>query len=169
MDTVDIDRAADLISLQTARNRSRTGSLEVVDLDGTLVGCSTMRAPADVTGLGRLIVLALLDFRERGIGTAMFVRGMAHARSLGATIIETVVLGTQCERPPIRPTQRLHRGRTIRSAGSRRLDRPTPRPLDSSGTELTASGDWGRATGSAALFRPARRATRRHRPVPTAD
>jgi len=81
----------DPISLRTAQDRSRTQLLQTVYLGGSLVGCSTTGRPDDVGGLGRLIVRVLPDFRGRGLGTAMFNRGLTHVLSWGATTLETVV------------------------------------------------------------------------------
>ena len=82
------------MSLDDVRARSARYRLELAYLGDTLVGCSTVRPPADDddAAVATVIARVLPGFRRRGFGTEMYGRGLALARELGASRIETVVL-----------------------------------------------------------------------------
>jgi GNAT superfamily N-acetyltransferase len=66
--------------------------LEVAYLDEVAVGCSTVRPPADGEEAAVVIARVRPEHRRRGFGAAIYARGLAQARELGARVIETVVL-----------------------------------------------------------------------------
>jgi ribosomal protein S18 acetylase RimI-like enzyme len=70
--------------------RAGRNHLEVAYLDGTAVGCSTVRAPDD--GMVTVIARIRPEYRRRGFGEEMYQRGLAKARELGASAVGTVVL-----------------------------------------------------------------------------
>lgn len=80
------------MSLAEAEERLRRYRLENAYLGDVLVGCSTVRPPAGDGGAATVIARVLPAFRGRGIGTALYENGLAHARVLGAGAIETCVL-----------------------------------------------------------------------------
>ena len=80
------------------RERAGRNRLDVAYADGTAVGCSTVRPPDDETPAATVISRVLPEFRRRGYGTALYERGVAHARTLsGADGVETVVLASNEE------------------------------------------------------------------------
>ncbi|TXS52818.1 GNAT family N-acetyltransferase [Streptomyces sp. t39] len=80
------------LSLDDVRERRERHRLEIAYRDGEPVGCSTVRPPADGTGTATVIARVLAAHRRRGYGEVLHERGLAHARELGARVIETVVL-----------------------------------------------------------------------------
>lgn len=80
------------MSLAEAEERLGRYRLENAYLGDTLVGCSTVRPPTSDGGAATVIARVLPAFRGRGIGTALYENGLAHARVLGAGAIETCVL-----------------------------------------------------------------------------
>lgn len=83
-----------LLSSDEVRDRSKRHHLEVAYLGEVLVGCSTMRPPAEDTLAATVIARVLADHRRQGIGETLYLRGLARARELGAEAIETVVLSS---------------------------------------------------------------------------
>ncbi|MEU6374479.1 GNAT family N-acetyltransferase [Streptomyces sp. NPDC046909] len=81
---------ADALSLDTVRERSTRYRLENAYVGDVLVGCSTVRPPEN--GAATVIARVLPEHRRQGFGTALYENGLAHARVLGATAIETCVL-----------------------------------------------------------------------------
>ncbi|MES5821758.1 GNAT family N-acetyltransferase [Streptomyces sp. RG80] len=81
---------ADELSLDAVRERSTRYRLENAYVGELLVGCSTVRPPEE--GAVTVIARVLPEYRRRGFGTALYENGLAHARVLGATAIETCVL-----------------------------------------------------------------------------
>ncbi|SDJ91069.1 GNAT family N-acetyltransferase [Streptomyces indicus] len=80
------------LSLADARDRSVRHHLEVAYLGEDLVGCTTVRPPADDSRTATVIARVLPGHRRKGFGAELYRRGLARARALGAEIIETVVL-----------------------------------------------------------------------------
>jgi enamine deaminase RidA (YjgF/YER057c/UK114 family)/N-acetylglutamate synthase-like GNAT family acetyltransferase len=80
------------MSLAEAEERLGRYRLENAYLGVVLVGCSTVRPPAGDGGAATVIARVLPAYRGRGIGTALYENGLAHARVLGAGAIETCVL-----------------------------------------------------------------------------
>jgi enamine deaminase RidA (YjgF/YER057c/UK114 family)/ribosomal protein S18 acetylase RimI-like enzyme len=80
------------MSLADVRERSARYRLENAYLGDVLVGCSTVRPPEGEERVATVIARVLPAFRGRGIGAALYERGLAHARGLGAGAVETVVL-----------------------------------------------------------------------------
>ncbi|MER6182538.1 GNAT family N-acetyltransferase [Streptomyces sp. NPDC001652] len=81
---------ADELDLATVRKRGERYRLENAYVGDVLVGCSTVRPPEG--GAATVIARVLPEHRRQGFGTALYENGLAHARVLGATTIETCVL-----------------------------------------------------------------------------
>lgn len=82
------------LSLEEVRDRAGRHHLEVAYLAGTPVGCTTVRPPAEGSATATVIARVLPAHRRQGFGTELWERGLAHARQLGAVVIETVVLAS---------------------------------------------------------------------------
>lgn len=80
------------MSAEGARERAGRYRLENAYLGDTLVGCSTVRPPHGDDSVATVIARVLPDYRGRGFGTALYEKGLDHARVLGARVIETCVL-----------------------------------------------------------------------------
>ena len=80
------------MSLDEARERLGRYRLENAYLGDVLVGCSAVRPPAGEGAVATVIARVLPEYRRRGFGTALYERGLTHARVLGAKTIETCVL-----------------------------------------------------------------------------
>ncbi|MFF0160040.1 GNAT family N-acetyltransferase [Streptomyces sp. NPDC005263] len=85
------------LDLEEVRERSGRNRLENAYLGDVLVGCSTVRPPAGEEAVATVIARVLPGFRERGFGAALYEWGLAHARGLGARVIETCVLAANVE------------------------------------------------------------------------
>ncbi|MER6201968.1 GNAT family N-acetyltransferase [Streptomyces sp. NPDC001586] len=83
-----------ILSLEEVRERSERHHLEIVYLNDALVGCSTVRPPADATMTATVIARVLASHRGHGFGEALYARGLHRARELGARVIDTVVLSS---------------------------------------------------------------------------
>lgn len=81
---------ADELDLAMVRERAARYRLENAYVGDVLVGCSTVRPPEG--GAATVIARVLPEHRRQGFGTALYENGLAHARVLGATTIETCVL-----------------------------------------------------------------------------
>jgi GNAT superfamily N-acetyltransferase len=82
------------LSLDEVRERAGRNHLEVVYLGDALVGCSTVRPPKDGGSTATVIARVLPEHRRQGFGEELYERGLERARSLGAEMIETVVLAS---------------------------------------------------------------------------
>ncbi|MFD9002772.1 GNAT family N-acetyltransferase [Streptomyces sp. NPDC059582] len=80
------------MSEDEARERAGRYRLENAYLGDVLVGCSTVRPPEGETAVATVIARVLPEHRRQGFGAALYEKGLAHARGLGARVIETVVL-----------------------------------------------------------------------------
>ncbi|MFF3466754.1 GNAT family N-acetyltransferase [Streptomyces sp. NPDC002619] len=80
------------MSLDEARERRERYRLENAYVGDVLVGCSTVRPPQEAGGAVTVIVRVLPEFRRRGYGTELYEHCLAHARVLGAGVVETCVL-----------------------------------------------------------------------------
>lgn len=87
----------DELSLEAVRERAERHVLDVAYLGDTLVGCMTVRPPADGSATATVIARILPAHRGRGLGRALYEQGLARARQLGAEVIETVVLASNPE------------------------------------------------------------------------
>ena len=85
------------LSPEDVRQRARRHRLEVAYLGDVLVGCSTVRPPADDQLTATVIVRVLPAHRGQGIGERLHARGLDLARDLGASAVETVVLSSSDE------------------------------------------------------------------------
>ncbi|MCX4647774.1 GNAT family N-acetyltransferase [Streptomyces sp. NPDC058293] len=85
---------ADPLSLDDVRERVGRNHLEVAYLGDTLVGCTTVRPPADDTATATVIARVLPDHRRQGFGEVLYRHGLEHARTLDAAVIETVILAS---------------------------------------------------------------------------
>lgn len=80
------------LSPADVRERAGRNRLEVAYLGEVLVGCTTVRPPADGDTTATVIARVLPEHRGRGFGEELYVRGLGQARASGAGSIETVVL-----------------------------------------------------------------------------
>ena len=80
------------MGLDEARERSGRNRLENAYLGDVLVGCSTVRPPVGEEAVATVIARVLPEFRRRGFGAEIYEKGLAHARVLGARVVETCVL-----------------------------------------------------------------------------
>ncbi|WP_406166290.1 GNAT family N-acetyltransferase [Streptomyces sp. NBC_00996] len=80
------------MSLHDVRERVRRNHLEVAYLGDVLVGCTTVRPPTHDTATATVIARVLAEHRGQGFGEELYARGLEQARTLGAEVIETVVL-----------------------------------------------------------------------------
>ncbi|GAA3387205.1 GNAT family N-acetyltransferase [Streptomyces roseoviridis] len=85
------------LSADEVRERAGRNRLDVAYADGTVVGCSTVRPPDAETPAATVISRVLPPYRGRGYGTALYERGLAHARTLSDAGVETVVLASNTE------------------------------------------------------------------------
>ncbi|MFJ9808530.1 GNAT family N-acetyltransferase [Streptomyces sp. NPDC101158] len=85
------------LSADEVRERAGRNRLDVAYADGTPVGCSTVRPPDEETPAATVISRILPEHRGRGYGTALYERGLAHARTLSDEGVETVVLASNEE------------------------------------------------------------------------
>ena len=84
----------DPLSLDDVRERSDRHRLELAYVDDAAVGNSTVRRPTDDAG-SMLIARVLPPYRRRGIGTALFERGLQVALGWAdERPVETVVLAS---------------------------------------------------------------------------
>ncbi|MCR8574882.1 GNAT family N-acetyltransferase [Streptomyces sp. Isolate_219] len=83
-----------LLSLEEVRERAQRHHLEVAYAGDELIGCSTVRPPADDTLTVTVIARVLEAHRGQGFGEELYARGLSRARELGAEVIETVVLSS---------------------------------------------------------------------------
>ncbi|MEV1316356.1 GNAT family N-acetyltransferase [Micromonospora arborensis] len=74
--------------------RARRNILEVAYVEGTPVGCSTVRPPGSDAAPATVIARVLPGNRRHGYGEQIYQRGLARARDLGAQVIDTVVLAS---------------------------------------------------------------------------
>ncbi|MFE0453441.1 GNAT family N-acetyltransferase [Streptomyces sp. NPDC058914] len=80
------------MSLDEVRARAARYHLENAYAGDVLVGCSTVRPPEGEEAVATVIARVLPEFRRRGHGAALYDRALAHARVLGARVVETCVL-----------------------------------------------------------------------------
>ncbi|SOD85760.1 GNAT family N-acetyltransferase [Streptomyces sp. Ag109_G2-15] len=85
------------MSLDDARGRRERYRLENAYLGDVLVGCSTVRPPVGEEAVATVIARVLPEFRRRGFGAALYENGLAHARVLGARVVETCVLAVNVD------------------------------------------------------------------------
>ena len=88
--TAPLSRAE--VDERSGRNRLTLGSV-----GGELVGNATVRPPVDPEQTATVIVRIVPEHRRRGYGTAYLASELAHARSLGARRIETIVLASNLD------------------------------------------------------------------------
>jgi len=88
--------ASDPLTVEQVVGRSATYVLDLADLGGMVVGCSTVR-PASGDEPVTVIVRILPTFRRRGLGTAFLAHALTHARELDAVRIQTIVLASNSD------------------------------------------------------------------------
>ncbi|GAA3031078.1 hypothetical protein GCM10020229_48160 [Kitasatospora albolonga] len=76
------------------RERATRNRLTLAHLDGLLIGCATVRPPTDDEPATTVIARILPAHRRQGHGTSLYHHELAHARTLGATAVTTVVLAS---------------------------------------------------------------------------
>ncbi|MEU7063331.1 GNAT family N-acetyltransferase [Streptomyces sp. NPDC046161] len=84
-------------ALSPAEVRERAGRqlLDVAYVGDTLVGCMTVRPPTPGNGSTATVIARILPtHRRRGLGTTLYAHGLAQARALAPTAVETVVLAS---------------------------------------------------------------------------
>lgn len=86
-----------VLSLAEVRERAGRNRLAVAYLGEVATGCSTVRPPSEGASTATVIARVLPDHRGRGFGGALYERGLADARALGADVIETCVLESNPE------------------------------------------------------------------------
>ncbi|MFI6037658.1 GNAT family N-acetyltransferase [Streptomyces sp. NPDC051315] len=79
------------MSLDEVRARAARYRLENACAGDVHVGCSTVRPPAGEEAVATVVARVLPAHRRRGYGTALYDRGLAHARVPGARGIDTCV------------------------------------------------------------------------------
>lgn len=87
----------DPLSLDDVRERVRRNHLEVAYVGDVPVGCSTVRPPTGDEAVATVIARVLPDHRGQGFGKELYARGLAKARTLGAGVIETIVLASNTD------------------------------------------------------------------------
>ncbi len=80
------------MSLDEVRERAGRFRLRNAYVGDVLVGCSTVRPPDGERAAATVIARVLPEYRGRGYGAALYDDGLAHARGLGARVVETCVL-----------------------------------------------------------------------------
>ncbi|MFE9564966.1 GNAT family N-acetyltransferase [Streptomyces sp. NPDC006487] len=85
------------LSLEDVRERSARHVLHIAHFGDTLVGCTTLRPPAAGSTTATVIARVLPAYRGRGFGRELYASALAQARTLGAEVIETVVLASNPE------------------------------------------------------------------------
>ncbi|MFJ7077779.1 GNAT family N-acetyltransferase [Streptomyces sp. NPDC098781] len=80
------------LDLDEVRERAGRYRLRNAYVGEVLVGCSTVRPPAEEDGVATVIARVLPEHRRLGYGRRLYGDGLAHARVLGASVIETCVL-----------------------------------------------------------------------------
>ncbi|MFH9549284.1 GNAT family N-acetyltransferase [Streptomyces sp. NPDC017435] len=80
------------LSLDEVRERAGRYRLENAYVGDVLVGCSTVRPPEGEEAVATVIARVLPEYRRRGHGAALYATALAHARVLGARVVETCVL-----------------------------------------------------------------------------
>ncbi|MFD9124440.1 GNAT family N-acetyltransferase [Kitasatospora sp. NPDC059571] len=85
------------LSAEEVRASARRNRLAVAYLGDVLVGCSTVRPPADGSTAATVIARVLPAHRRRGHGAALYAQGVARALELGADGIETIILASNTD------------------------------------------------------------------------
>lgn len=84
----------DVLSLDDVRERRGRNHLTLGYLDDLVVGCATVRPPADEDATATVIARVLPAHRGKGFGGELYEQGLQLARSLDSKVIETVILET---------------------------------------------------------------------------
>lgn len=111
---------SDPLSLDEVRERVVRNCLEVAYVDDVLVGCATVRPPVGDLVTATVIVRVLAAHRRRGYGEEFFAQELAHARALGATSIETIVLESNADGLRFALNPRVCGGVPVSSTGRHR-------------------------------------------------
>jgi len=82
------------LSAEEIRDRAGRNRLTVTYRGDTLLGCSTVRPPADDPATATVIVRVLPEHRRQGLGRLLYDQALTVAHELGARVIETVVLAS---------------------------------------------------------------------------
>lgn len=82
----------DPLAVLVIRERAQRNRLFVAYLGDLLVGCSTVRPPADNSGTATVIARVLPQHRRQGFGEQIYRHAQAIAHQIGAHAIETCVL-----------------------------------------------------------------------------
>ncbi len=87
---------SDPLTVAQVVERSAVYALDLAILDGTAVGCSTVRPVVDDQPV-TVIVRILPTYRRRGLGTALLAHVLAQARAWEADHIQTIVHGSNVD------------------------------------------------------------------------
>ena len=87
----------DPLSVADVAERATRHRLTIAYADGVLVGNATVRPPQHPDALATVLVRILPEHRRRDLGSAYLEVELAHARSLSARRIETVVLASNTD------------------------------------------------------------------------
>lgn len=87
---------SDPLTVAQVVERSKLYALDLATLDGTTVGCSTVRPVVD-DELVTVIVRILPTYRRRGLGSALLAHALTHARAWDADHIQTIVHGSNVD------------------------------------------------------------------------
>lgn len=85
------------LSPDEVRERAQRHLLDVAYLGDVLVGCTTVRPSTSDTPAATVIARVLPAHRRQGFGEELYVRGLAQARELGATSVETIILASNVD------------------------------------------------------------------------
>jgi GNAT superfamily N-acetyltransferase len=82
---------ADALTTAEVHERAGRNFLEVAYLGDQLIGCSTVRPPADNSSTATVIARVLPEWRRRGFGEQIYASALVRAEALDADHLETVV------------------------------------------------------------------------------
>lgn len=86
----------DPLTVEQVLERSRAYVLDLATLDGSVVGCSTVRPATDdapVTVIARILPAC----RRRGYGSALLGHALTHAAAWDARRVQTIVLASNAD------------------------------------------------------------------------
>ncbi|MEU4195316.1 GNAT family N-acetyltransferase [Kribbella sp. NPDC026611] len=85
------------LSVEEVRERVTRNVLEVAYDGDMVVGCSTVRPPAEDVPEVTVIARVLPPYRRRGFGDAIYRRALARGQELGGSGVLTVVLASNTD------------------------------------------------------------------------
>ena len=88
--------SSDPLTVEQVVERSKLYALDLATLEGTTVGCSTVRPVVDDAPV-TVIVRILPTYRRRGLGSALLAYALTHAKAWDADHIQTIVHGSNLD------------------------------------------------------------------------